>query len=322
MKKIIGGILLGFLFLLPSSLIKAQTSSHDLQADASIKANLSGLRAQAELFYDNTNYSYKNLCKDSRVKDILSEIKDASGKKIKCNSNKDNYAISSPLKSDSSIQYCVDSTGFAGNGTVVSKNKTNTCKSQVLTSNKNNDVTKVDHFISGNINSQVKFVTYSSLEDPFSRQFDKTIRLLSKDYGNQVAFVFRHNPLDMLFKDANLAANAAECISKIGKEDYFSPYVSEIFKAQDEIENFEITKNTLSDLALDFGVNKNKFNSCLAKSRYDSKIKSDLKKIEGTELANGVPYSVVYGSKNSEQIIAGAQSYEEVRRIIDSMLIK
>jgi hypothetical protein len=140
MKKIILGILFGALFLLPGLLVKAETSDKALQADASIKANLSALRAHAEIFYDNVYIannsggyyggSYKNMCEDSTIKEILNKIKKDSGKSLKCNSAKDNYAISSSLKSDRSVQYCVDSTGFYGSGVAVSKNNMNVCEKQ------------------------------------------------------------------------------------------------------------------------------------------------------------------------------------------------
>ncbi len=142
MKKIIIGILFGVLFLLPGLFVKAQTSNQDLEADALIKSNLSGLRAQAELYYDNVSItnsgggyggSYKDMCKNSTIKEILSKIKKDSGKTPKCNSTKDNYAISSPLKSDSSIQHCVDSTGFYGSGMAVSRNNINVCEKKVET---------------------------------------------------------------------------------------------------------------------------------------------------------------------------------------------
>jgi hypothetical protein len=143
MKKIIIGFLFVFLFLLPGLFVNAETLYKTLQADASIKANLSGLRAQAELFYDNVYIangsvgyyggSYKNMCKNSTIKEILNKIKKDSGKTPKCNSTKDNYVISSPLKSDPSIQYCVDSTGFSGSGVAVSKNNTNACEKQLET---------------------------------------------------------------------------------------------------------------------------------------------------------------------------------------------
>ncbi len=118
-----------------------------------------------------------------------------------------------------------------------------------------------------------------------------------------------------------MAANAAECIAKVGKEGYFSPYVYAIFKAQDKIDNFEINKDTLTNLALDFGVNKNKFDSCLVNEKYSGKVESDIQKFY-KEGAQGIPASFVYGPKNSKQTIEGAQTYDEVKRIIDSLLMK
>lgn len=80
--------------------------------DAAIKANLSNARAQAELYYD-TNTSYKGVCKSKNG--ILASV-DAVNELSKaiCYDYVETWAMYAPLVGDKSVNFCVDSTGLAG----------------------------------------------------------------------------------------------------------------------------------------------------------------------------------------------------------------
>jgi hypothetical protein len=82
--------------------------------DARIKSDLSTIRVQAELFYDDYS-SYTNVCSDTIVQKALSDIWSANGgMSTECASNATTYAVSSPLSSDTTKFWCVDSTGASG----------------------------------------------------------------------------------------------------------------------------------------------------------------------------------------------------------------
>jgi len=83
--------------------------------DATVKANVSNLRAQMEIYFTGTgNNSYTGACSDSDVLALLNSAENASSGEYFCNISSDgsNYAIAVPLKSDSNISSCVDSTGL------------------------------------------------------------------------------------------------------------------------------------------------------------------------------------------------------------------
>ncbi len=84
--------------------------------DAQIKSILANMRAQAEIVYDQNNYSYASLCGDKYVLSGLADIEKTVSVKPVCIANSTSYAISSILKTASSTSFCVDSTGFANNG--------------------------------------------------------------------------------------------------------------------------------------------------------------------------------------------------------------
>ncbi len=96
--------------------------------DAAIKANLSGLRATAELFYD-TPQSYAGLCADPAVTAAIDASKVQAGVsggtvstltlagadgQATCHENAAaGYAIEVPLKTVPASVFCIDGTGAA-----------------------------------------------------------------------------------------------------------------------------------------------------------------------------------------------------------------
>ena len=77
--------------------------------EASIKANMANLRAQAEIFYDK-NKSYSGFCLSKEVKTAQKSIENSGGKDFICKDKKTLYAVGVKL-SDSSGYWCIDSTG-------------------------------------------------------------------------------------------------------------------------------------------------------------------------------------------------------------------
>ncbi len=83
-------------------------------ADASIKANLSNARALAEIYYDNSNNSYAGVCNTSSSKipetrNLIMEV----GSGTACNDSATAWAMSAQLRTNTSQNFCVDSTGVA-----------------------------------------------------------------------------------------------------------------------------------------------------------------------------------------------------------------
>ncbi len=80
--------------------------------DATIKSILSGMRANAELFYDNSKYSYKGYCRDKgELGAYQSAIKLPNGTVYKCNDLENAWAAWAQLSSKE--YFCVDNTGTA-----------------------------------------------------------------------------------------------------------------------------------------------------------------------------------------------------------------
>ena len=87
-----------------------------------------------------------------------------------------------------------------------------------------------DH-IRGNRNAQVLLIEYSDFECPFCIRFHPTAQQLKDEYGNDLAWVYRHYPLDQLHPYARPAAVASECVTEIGGEEAFWKFADEVFSS-------------------------------------------------------------------------------------------
>lgn len=71
-------------------------------------------------------------------------------------------------------------------------------------------------------NAMVTVVEFSDFECPFCARFSQhVVTAIRAAYPNDVAFVYRHFPLDKIHKEALPAARAAECAAEQGKFEAF-----------------------------------------------------------------------------------------------------
>ncbi len=291
--------------------------------DTEAKLNINNTRAQAEIFYD-TNGNYSNVCKkglnDYGIKEYVKDAGKATGKKTDCDSSAIAWAAEVKLKSENAY-YCADSTGYADTQIKSKGAKAIACdgtkdNTKIKNSKTSKDIiSEKDHFLSGNASSKIKIITYSDLECPYCAQFDQTLRQISKEYGDKLGIVFRHFPLSQIHKNAEPAANAVECVANLGGENKFSPYIEKLFSNYSELDF-----SNLSIFAQDVGINKNQFETCLLNEKYSKKVKADSKM--GSKFVTGTPYSVIYDSNGNTQEIFGAQPFGEVKRMVESVILK
>jgi hypothetical protein len=83
------------------------------QEDATVRANLDNLRAEAALYYDSNKNSYTGVCTNSDFISGLNDASNAGGSTSTCNVSPDgqNFAVATALKSNPKTFQCVDSNG-------------------------------------------------------------------------------------------------------------------------------------------------------------------------------------------------------------------
>jgi protein-disulfide isomerase len=200
----------------------------------------------------------------------------------------------------------------AGNTGTKTANKNSNTNTAVAVTNTNTatgpievKVEKTDH-IRGNKNAKVTLVEFSDFQCPYSEQFNPAVDKILTDYKDKVRLVFKNYPLTTIHPMAQKAAEAAECASDQNK--YWEMH-DKLFANQSSlsVENFKIW-------AKDLGLNEKKFNTCLDDGTKAAKVQAD--QTYGDSIGvNGTPTSYVNGN-----IVAGAQSYDYVKNLVDQAL--
>lgn len=181
-------------------------------------------------------------------------------------------------------------------------------------------VAQGDH-IRGNPDAPVKIVEYSDMECPFCKRFHTTMQQVMDEYGNggKVAWVYRHFPLDQLHPvKARAEAVAAECAGEQGGNDMFWKYADRFFELTPSNNQTDID-TVLPQIARELGLDETAFASCRSSGKYDEHIQSDLDNALATG-GSGTPWSIVIAPDGEKYPVSGAQPYEVVKQIIDTVL--
>lgn len=170
---------------------------------------------------------------------------------------------------------------------------------------------KVDHIL-GAKNPELYVIEYSDFECPFCERFHPTMQQLINEYGDKVAWVYRHFPLTSIHPNALPFAHATECASDQGK---FWEMGDLLFKNQQG----GSSKETLEGYAKELGLNVNKFNDCVSSQKFADRIQRDVD--DGVAAGvRGTPYSVIVAKDGTTVAINGAQPYEAVKAEVEALL--
>lgn len=180
------------------------------------------------------------------------------------------------------------------------------------------EVSSKDHIL-GNPGAKVIIVEYSDMECPFCKRFHNTLHQVLDQFGKDgsVAWVYRHYPIDQLHSKARKEAEATECVQELGGSEKFWEYLNTIYEITPANNGLDL--DLLSSTAVDLGIDKTKFDECLASGRYASKIEADVQ--DGIAAGvKGTPYSIVVSKKGTQVPISGAQSFSVVSQVVKTLL--
>jgi protein-disulfide isomerase len=177
-------------------------------------------------------------------------------------------------------------------------------------------VTDKDH-IQGSKDAAVVMVEYSDYECPFCKTFHPTIKQVMTDFGDKVAFVYRHYPLPF-HQNAQKEAEASECINELGGADAFWKYTDAVYdRTTSNGTGFAL--DALGPLAAELGVDQTAFQSCLDSGKYASHVQADE---AGGQKAGiqGTPGTILINKKGVRTLIPGALPYDQVKPMIEAAL--
>ena len=188
-------------------------------------------------------------------------------------------------------------------------------------------VTDADH-IQGSKDAKIVVVEYSDTECPFCKRHHQTLTQIFNDYkaNNQVAWVYRHFPLDIHQKSPK-EAEATECANELGGNTKFWEYVDMVYNVTTS--NDGLDASLLPEFAEKIGLDKAAFTTCLNSGKYAAKI-NEAKNAGLQAGARGTPYTVLL-VKNGSKVDTiplvddkgqglGAIPYASFKNIIESFL--
>lgn len=183
-------------------------------------------------------------------------------------------------------------------------------------------VTEKDH-VRGNVNAPVKIVEFSDFECPFCKEFQSTMQKLMDSYGKdgQVAWVYRHFPIDQLHPKARKEAQASECAAELGGNDAFWTYADKIFAVTPSNNGLDLS--LLPKIAEELGLDANAFADCLSGDarggKYADLIEADVEDAVSAG-GTGTPFTIIVGPTGKTYPISGAMPLSAVTALVDVAL--
>lgn len=170
----------------------------------------------------------------------------------------------------------------------------------------------------GDRKARILLIEYSDLECPFCKSFHPTAQQAVNDYKGQVAWVYRHFPLDQIHSKADKEAEAVECAGEQGGEDAFWKMVDKIFEVTPSNNGLDLGK--LPDLAQEIGLNSQALQKCIDSGKYTQHVEDDYQ--SGVKAGvNGTPGNILLDTKSGKtKVLPGAVPFSDVKSAIDSLL--
>ena len=171
----------------------------------------------------------------------------------------------------------------------------------------------------GDINAPVKIVEFSDLECPFCKRFHPSLQLVMDEYGESgdVAWVYRHFPLDSIHSKARKEAQATECANEIGGNDAFWKYLDRLYEITPSNNNLDLS--LLPQIADEIGLNRGEFAECLngdaRGGKYAERIEADYQEAVASG-GTGTPWSIIIASNGKTFPLSGAQSYTALKALV------
>ncbi len=175
-------------------------------------------------------------------------------------------------------------------------------------------VSDTDHVL-GKADAKVTIVEFSDFQCPYCQRHHPTLQRISKEYGDDVRWVYKHFPLDSIHPNARPAAEASECVADLGGNDAFWQYADKLFANQSSLGDDLYVR-----LAKEVGVKEDAFKKCYESQKFAERVDADYS--QGIQAGvTGTPGNIIIAN-GSGVPVSGAVPYEQFQSIIDSLLAK
>lgn len=176
-----------------------------------------------------------------------------------------------------------------------------------------------EDFIRGNKNAKVTLVEYSDFECPYCAAFHPTMLQIMEEYGDKIAWVYRHYPLPF-HPQATPAAEASECVAKVGGHEAFWKFADNILEktAANSAAGKGLAAEDIAAAITASGANKASVDTCVTAGEFKTKVQDIMNKGAAAGIS-GTPGTIVV-SGDQYELINGALPYESVKATIEKYL--
>lgn len=182
----------------------------------------------------------------------------------------------------------------------------------------NVDKLKEEDHVRGDRDARILLIEYSDLECPFCKSFHPTAQQAVNDYKGQVAWVYRHFPLDQIHSKADKEAEAVECAKDQGGEEAFWKMVDKIFEVTPSNDGLGLKQ--LPELAQQIGIDGQVLQKCIDDGKYTKHVEEDYQS-GVTAGVSGTPGNILLDTKTGKtKVLPGAVPFSNLKSAIDSLL--
>ena len=109
-------VVIAIIGILAGVVLGSLNDARDGANNASAQTTLSNLRSQAEVYYNDSSFSYANLCDDPAIIGLIAAATSTTGVNVSDrDANATTYAVEVQLRPSTGTDFfCVDSTGASG----------------------------------------------------------------------------------------------------------------------------------------------------------------------------------------------------------------
>jgi protein-disulfide isomerase len=164
----------------------------------------------------------------------------------------------------------------------------------------------------GSVDAPIVLVEYSDFQCPYCSSIHPSLKRIVDESDGEIAWVYRHLPLESIHPQALPSALASECIAEqLGSEGFWA-FADNMFANQSGM-----SAARYEALAGELGADVAQFSVCMESQKYLSKV--DAQALEAAQNGGtGTPFTVVV--KGDTQIpISGALPYAQLTSVINTV---
>ena len=167
-------------------------------------------------------------------------------------------------------------------------------------------------YVRGSPGASIVLVEYSDFQCPYCAMIHPTLKRIVEESNGEIAWVYRHLPLESIHPQALPAALASECIGEQLGQNGFWAFADDVF-----VDQSGMSSARYASLAQELGADAAQFNACVASKKYLSKIDAAALEAQSNG-GTGTPFTVVIAG-DTQKTISGALPYAQIMAVINSL---